>query len=301
MTSIADALRDVSQRLGASASDSPDQEARWLLGHILQKPSAWIAIHRLDSVDPATKIQLDSLIERRLEGEPLSYVLGSGDFYGRRFLVDDRVLSPRPETEELLEAAIQWARSMPPRSGSRPLAVDVGTGSGVVALTLALELPSFRVIGTDLSDNALAVARLNRDRHHLSTDVEFVRASGLDAIAGPIDLLAANLPYVRTDQLSHLQPEVLREPRIALDGGPDGFEIYRNVLRQAHEKLAPSGGLFFEIGSEQGSVARSFASELFPEYRVAVVSDLSGRDRVLAVSPKLSPTASRGTRSPLLV
>jgi release factor glutamine methyltransferase len=222
---------------------------------------------------------------RRVAGEPLSYIIGDAEFYGRRFWVDNRVLVPRPETEELLELAIGFARRFSATSTPPMSVVDVGTGSGILAVSLALELPTASVIGVDISESSLDVARANVKRHNAEQRVILSRSDLLETVGFPIDLLVANLPYVRSDEISGLQPEVLREPRLALDGGPDGFDLYRRLMSQAAAVVAPTGGMFFEIGYDQGQLARDEASRYFSERDVKILKDLSGRDRFVVITP----------------
>jgi release factor glutamine methyltransferase len=287
---IGEALRDATARLGPSGSDSPRQEAGWLLRHVLRKTTTWLTVHDGDRIHADTIDSLRSLLLRRLGGEPLSYVLAEAEFYSRRFYVDSRVLVPRPESEQLVERAIKFARENSSSISSSLRVVDLGTGSGVLAITLALELADIEVIASDISEPALDVARINVDRHKVGQRVALRQSDLLGNFHGPIDLLVANLPYVRSDVISELQPEVRREPRLALDGGPDGFAAYRRLFQQARSLVSPVGGLFFEIGDDQGLLARSEAESWFPDRDVKIISDLAGRDRVVAITPRTGRT-----------
>lgn len=284
MITVGEALRNATTRLGSVGRDSPPQEARWLLGHLLQKSSTWLTLHSRDLICPRAASHFESMVLQRLGGEPLSYILGEAEFYGRRFVVDRRVLVPRPETEELLELAIGFARDCEALPDRLIRIADVGTGSGILAVSLALELPSASIVGYDTSEPALAIARLNVKRHQVERQVTLVRSDLLAAIEAPIDVLVANLPYVRSGALPDLQPEVLREPLLALDGGTDGFDLYRRLFRQAAALVPRPAGMFFEIGSDQGVIARLVGDEFFPERQVEIIQDLAGHDRFVVVT-----------------
>lgn len=319
MRSIADVLREATRQLESSASDSPQIEARLLAEAALGRSRVWIYQHLGTTIDAASIERLHSLVDRRAAGEPLAYIIGTREFFGRSFIVDHRVLIPRPETETLLERALQLARarfdqpalaSTGPRAGGslassnvrpvepgpftsldlsdRPMrVVDVGTGCGILGISLALALPSARVVLVDCSADALDVARENCRRHGVDGRVDLVQADLLNGIDGPIDLIVANLPYVPTDEINHLQIEVQREPRLALDGGADGLDLYRRLFSQATSALSSRGSLVAEIGDRQGGTALQLARASFPDRDVRIYPDLEGRDRVVAVSPRL--------------
>jgi release factor glutamine methyltransferase len=217
-------------------------------------------------------------IRRRCIDEPTAYILGRREFYGRDFLVDDRVLVPRPETELLVERAIELAREY-----DAPLLADVGTGCGAVAITLALELPETAVYATDISGDALRVARKNCRKHGVSIRVHLLKGNLLEVLPQPVDIITANLPYVRETDLHRTGP-VSAEPRLALDGGVDGLERIRQLCRQAGSKLRPSGHMLLEIGQGQAGAVTMLLRSLFPGARVDVLPDLSGIDRVICLS-----------------
>jgi release factor glutamine methyltransferase len=225
------------------------------------------------------------LVERRAGGEPLTYILGEREFYARSFVVDRRVLVPRPETEELLAAALDFAAQRRRMGRSLENIVDVGTGSGVLAVSLACELREVHVIAVDCSADALAVADVNRRRHNVAARVSLVQSDLLAAIDLSADLVVANLPYVPTHEIERLQPEVRREPRQALDGGLEGFDEYRRFFPQAADRLGPIGGLYAEIGADQGDRALTLAKKSFPGRDVTVRKDLAGHDRLVVVQP----------------
>jgi release factor glutamine methyltransferase len=220
---------------------------------------------------------LRAMVARRVAGEPLQYVIGWAPFGPLRLRVGPGVFVPRPETEGLADRAAARLRSIPPPR----VAVDVCTGSGAIACFLAAEAPGTRVLATELDPGALAWARDNADRH----GVELL-AGDLDAplppeLAGRVDVLCANLPYVPTDAIATLPTDVRdHEPRLSLDGGPDGLDVLRRLVARAGHWLAPGGRLYCEIGEDQAEAAAAlFGSAGLAE--VAVHQDLVGRDRIV--------------------
>jgi len=195
---------------------------------------------------PALEPRFSEWITRREQREPTAYIVGSREFWGRLFLVTSAVLIPRPETEIIIDAALALLRAFP-----TPRIADIGTGSGVLAVTLAAELPAADVTGTDLSADALDVATQNAERHGVATRVTFVHTSYLDDVPGSFDLMVANPPYVRDSDKSALARDVRHEPDMALFGGPDGLRDVGGVLDAAVEKLRPGGWFVMEFGYGQ--------------------------------------------------
>ena len=201
-------------------------------------------------------------LERRASREPVSQIVGGREFWGLEFEVTRDVLTPRPETELLVEAALASLADLPAGRQASPVIIDAGTGSGCVAISLAREVPGAFVVATDISGAALAVARRNARRHGVSGRVAFVRASLLEAVAGPVDLVVSNPPYVPSVAFGILPPEVTSyEPMLALDGGLDGLDVIRALMDQARDRLAPGGWLIFEFGHGQDAAVRSAVSE----------------------------------------
>jgi release factor glutamine methyltransferase len=232
-------------------------------------------------VDPRAAERYVELVERRAAREPFAYLVGEREFYGRPFLVDRRVLVPRPETETLVEEALRLlGRSR--RAGHRPLVVDVGTGSGAIACTVAAEAPHARVAASDVSADALAVARENRDRLGLGGRVALVRGSLLAWLRTPADLVLANLPYLPASRLPALMPEVAaHEPHVALFAGDDGFDLIRALLDDARRALRPGGSLLLELDPEQVALVRDAAPWAAD---VSAIRDLLGHERVVRVA-----------------
>lgn len=227
---------------------------------------------------------LEALLARRLAGEPLAYITGRREFFGLNFAVTADVLVPRQETELLVELALKFL-SRPDRFGHAASAVvaDVGTGSGAIAVSLAVNRSDAMVYATDVSGAALSVAESNAGAHGVGNRVTFLRTDMLAAVPEKLDLIVANLPYVPSLLLDELSDDVRREPRIALDGGPDGLDPYRRLLVQARGRLRSNGVLLVELMPEQMDRARGLASKAFPAAYIGIARDLSGDPRVLTV------------------
>jgi len=286
-----EALAQAVERLRLAGVEDAPLEARILLEYALGMTRARLLARPLLPLATAAQASYAALIDRRARREPLPYVLGRQPFRRLDLLVDRRALIPRPETELLVELALGYLTPLPPShpfgglrrvgKGER-IAADVGTGSGAIAISLAVEAPLLRVLATDLSSDALALARENARRHDVADRVTFLLGDLLDPLSEPVDLIVANLPYVPTAEAAS-QPELSWEPRLALDGGPDGLDAYRRFLEQTPEALRPGGCLLFEIGAGQGGAALALASRAFPGAGVRLHGDYAGRDRVVEV------------------
>ena len=211
-----------------------------------------------------------------LAGTALPHVTGEWEFYGRRFRLSPAVLIPRPETERVVEAALELAGGM----DTSPSILEVGTGSGCIAISLALELPAAELVATDLFRGALQIARLNAEVYRVSERLGLVQADLLDGIAGRFDVVCANLPYMRTTEI---EGPLNREPRLALDGGPDGLQLIRRLVRDLPGRLAPGGGAVLEIDPRQAEQVVRLAQENLPGSSSAALADLAGRDRVVVI------------------
>ena len=218
--------------------------------------------------------QFDEYKARRAGGEPLQYILGSCNFFGLEFKVNPSVLVPRPETEVLVEEVLRHFK------GSTIL--DIGTGSGCIAVTLAKNLPQARVTAVDVSPDTLAVARENAMAHGVGERVDFVQADMRSlAISGRFDLVVSNPPYIPSAQLASLPIDVQKEPRLALDGGEDGLEFHKILIKSSPLLLSRGGCLMMEFGDGQGGSVRGLCEQSRAFSRIELLRDLAGKERVL--------------------
>lgn len=237
MATINDTLRDAATQLRA-ASDAPDLDAARLLLHVLGKQnSSWLLSHPEHQLTANEADEYARLMTERAAGTPLAYILGQWDFYGRPFTVSRHVLIPRPETEDLITAALRAIEDMYTKSGRNITVADVGTGSGCVAITLALESPFIeKLYATDISPDALTVAKMNAERHGVAGRIEFLHGDMLTPLAGRrIDLIVSNPPYIPSSELNNgprtaETAGLQHEPRLALDGGPDGQYFTKTLM-----------------------------------------------------------------------
>jgi release factor glutamine methyltransferase len=247
---IREVLLEAAQRLQLQRISNPRLCAEVLLAHFLETDRAYLYAHDDREVSDEEYSALENAVYERISGVPVQYIVGRQEFYGRDFIVNPSVLIPRPETEFIVESVLQ---SNPP---SNARIIDVGTGSGCIATTLALELPGATVFASDISEAALKTARLNAS--HLLAEVGFVCADVLDGIAGHFDYVVSNPPYVRRGELQYLQREVREhEPHVALFSPEDELEIYRRLVDQSYCLLKPGGRLITEIGFAMEQSVRS--------------------------------------------
>lgn len=259
-----------------TVSETPDLDAELLLRAVLGVDRAGLFLRAREPLPPDAATPFRQLVERRLAGEPVAYILGRKGFRNIDLIVDPRVLVPRPETEEMVEHALDWLQRRP---GQRRV-VDVGTGSGAIALSLAVELgdrDAVEIIATDVSAPALEVAAANRHRLGLDERVALIRTHLLDGLRGPFDLILANLPYLRPDQR---HPTTLSEPDVALYAGDDGFALYRELFVQVPDVLVGDGLVIIEIDPSQSGFGGGYIART-TGVPVAIVKDGAGRDRFL--------------------
>jgi release factor glutamine methyltransferase len=297
-TTVAGALAGAAETLRAT-SPTPRLDAELLLAHALGWPRARLLAEGRAAVPASALAAFHALLERRAALEPVAYLLGRREFFGLEFLVDRRVLVPRPETELLVELALRFAR--PTTNDQRPttddaegpgrssfvvrrssfVIADIGTGSGCIAVALAVYLPHARIYATDISPDALAVARTNAECHGVAARVTFLEGDLLAPLPEPVDLLVSNPPYT---VLAQIDEGVRRhEPRLALDGGPDGLAFYRRLLSEAPGRLRTGGAVLLEIDAEQGHAVAALARGAFPGADVRLHKDLAGHDRVVTI------------------
>lgn len=276
---IGDALEWAWQACKDNPATLTPETAQAILAHVTGKGRAWLFVHRDAPLPPDQRERFVALVSRAAKGEPLAYLVGQREFWGLPFAVTPDVLIPRPETETLVEVVLGWARR---RAPSELSVVDVGTGSGAIAIVLALELPSAHLTAIEISVEALEVARANTVRHGVADRVTLVQGDLLAGQDGPFDVIVANLPYINQEELSAL--EVGRwEPRVALDGGPDGLKLIRRLLKQAPSRIKSGGLLALEIGYDQGRRVMELCRQAFPAAQVALLPDLAGLDRIVQV------------------
>jgi len=282
MATIHDLLTTTRRRLEASGNLEASLEAEVLVMGVLDIARTQLYARRGDPVDDTVAAPLEAAVARRLTGEPLVYITGHREFYALDFLVDKRVLIPRPETELLVDEALAWLRG---HFGQRLTVADVGTGSGAIAVSIARNYPGGTVYAIDASAGALEVAAANAERLGVAGRVMLLEGDLLRPIQVQVDLIVANLPYVREDQMplwcGATQVELAFEPFDALCGGPDGLDVIRRLLQQAPSALKDGGAVMLEIGADQGQAVIQLAQEAFPEGRVRLKKDLAGLDRIV--------------------
>jgi release factor glutamine methyltransferase len=282
MTEAREALGQAVRTLGNEGVESPRLDAELLLSQVLGASRATILAWPERQLTPKQLTAYRNLIARRAAREPLAYILGQREFFGLDFMVDPRVLIPRPETELLVEHALHRARAL----AVPPHIADVGAGSGAIAVALAVHLPGATVYALDGSAGALEVASVNARRHRVGDRLSCLQGDLLEPLQEPVDLITANLPYVTTAEWECLPPEIrMHEPRSALDGGPDGLDFIRRMLSTAGPYLRPDGAILLEIGASQGAAATALARDSFPQAAVTLHQDYAGLDRMVAVEP----------------
>ncbi len=280
---IKEALHQGSKTLASAGVEDAHLEAELLLMHLLAIDRTRLYLRLEEELSPHDIEALGQLLERRLCHEPMAYILGHREFFGHDFHVAPGVLIPRAESELLVEKALALVKSGFPRQD--PVIADIGTGCGAIAVCLALLLPRARIYAADISRQALDIARVNCDKHGVGDRVQLLQGDLLDPLPQPVDVIIANLPYVRDEELGRLSAEIrLFEPLSALAGGEDGLDKVRRLLSEAGGKLRPNGFILIEIGAGQGEVVASVTRSLFPQAVVELAKDLGGIERVVSVA-----------------
>jgi release factor glutamine methyltransferase len=291
---VGDVLVEATTQLGASGSETPRLDAELLLGHVLGVERTALIAHAEQVLSTRQLDRYDELRDRRVQGEPVAYIRGLKEFYGAVVAVDSRVLIPRPETETLVELALERIRDdltgAPYEADAGPYLVwDLGTGSGAIPIALGVELrrrgygEAVRFYVTDISEGALAVAKVNAVSQGLADLFTFVEADLTEAVPGPrrrVDLLLANLPYIPSATVPELPVATSFEPVGALDGGPVGLDVSRRLLPSRSDNVVPGGAVLLEIGGDQADLMRAAVQEALPEWRCAIHPDLGGSPRV---------------------
>ena len=280
---LGEALQSATQTLLRKGIDDASAEAEILLGHVLGMSKTQLYTEP-EKVLTSTEIsQLWSLIQRRLNHEPTAYILGHCEFYGVDLVIDCHTFIPRPETELLVERAVELAHRIS-RPGKGITIADIGTGCGAIAVCLALALPQAEIYATDISAPALHVAEMNCRRHAVSRQVKLLQGNSLEPLSQPVDMIVANLPYIKDCEIEDLDTEIIDfEPTAALAGGLEGLDIIQKILEQMPEKLNHGGCFLLEIGQGQGRQVTSLINNRFQQASIELISDLSGIERVVKV------------------
>jgi release factor glutamine methyltransferase len=286
MVTIKDVLQQGTRQLSQAGLANARLDAQVLLGHVLGVERATLYAYPERTLSPEQEERFRLLLERRAHAEPVAYLVGHKEFYGRDFLVDQRVLIPRPETELLVEVALRHIQRKF-AEGMQPLVADVATGSGAIPITLALEESRLPYLyASDISSDALAVAYLNCQHHHVEQRVHLLQGDLLAPLPEAVDVLTANLPYVGTDEMESLDPDVrAHEPHLALFSGPHGLDLLQRFCKEARQsgKLKSGAVVLLEIGYQQSESLTRLLHDLWPQATVATLKDYAGWDRVLQV------------------
>ena len=287
MTTIQQALEKATQSLARADQTNARLDAQVLLSHALHVERSFLYAYAEQVLTSEQEQEYRTLVERRLKGEPIAYLTGHKEFYGLDFLVDKRVLIPRPETELVVEAALNSCRKMFD-AGRTPIVADIGTGSGAIPVTLAVLEPRLPYLyACDISTDALAVASLNCQRHHVEDRVRLLHGDLLAPLPEPVDILTANLPYVGPDELEDLPHDVRAyEPHLALFSGPLGLDLMLRFYQelQHSRKLKEGAIVLLEIGFRQHEALTSIQQEILPHAKLTFTKDFAGWTRVLQVS-----------------
>ena len=259
--------------LANNTADAP-LESEVLLRHLLEIDRTRLYLDLDKELSAEQEEDFRKLVERRLKGEPVAYITTRREFYGLDFYVDKRVLIPRPETELLVEKALEISRNRHLNA-----IAEIGTGCGAIAVSLALNLPVTKIYATDISADALEVARLNCLKHGVANRISLLKGDLLSPLPEAADLIVANLPYVEESKL----PQDEFEPATALNGGADGLRYIKKLCCQLDSKLRPDGYLLLEIGQGQAENLTAFLANLFPDSEIEVTADLGGIDRVISL------------------
>jgi release factor glutamine methyltransferase len=280
---LAQALQQSAHILSMNGVDDSYIEARMLLSHATNLSSVQIYTEPQQTLSREEEGKLQELVDRRLKHEPAAYIIKHREFYGIDFYVDSRVLIPRPETEVLVDTALEFALNRN-RFTRQLLVADIGTGCGAIAISLAFNLPGIKVYATDVSPSALEVARLNCERHRVADQVVLLPGDLLQPLPEPVDLVIANLPYVKNPELASLSPEITKfEPRMALDGGSNGLDCIRQLLEQVKGKINAGGCLLLEIGQNQDKEVSRLIHSYLNEVNSRFIADLNGINRVVKI------------------
>ncbi len=272
------ALNHANGILAANNIEDAPLECMLLMRHALGISRIQLYMEFNDELAPSQEETFCNLIKRRLCGEPTAYITGHREFYGLDFYVNPNVLIPRPESELLVENAIKLAQNYPVS-----IIAEIGTGCGAIAISLAKSLPQAKIYATDISASALKVALFNCQKHGVVNSICLLQGDMLEPLPEPIDLIVANLPYVKQSDLRQVNPANF-EPPLALNGGSDGLEKIHQLCCQVSGRLCPQGCLLLEIGQGQGRAITTFLHSLFPSANIEITPDLGGIDRMVSLT-----------------
>lgn len=249
---ISEALDEAAELLRDGSINDSRREATLLLGSVVNKDKAYLIAHANDELHEAALQSFKQIVERRSRHEPFQYIVGRQEFYGLDIVVSPAVLIPRPETELLVEQAVEILSPL-----KRPAFLEIGIGSGCLSIAILAQIAAAHAMGVDISGEAVAMARLNAEKNSVADRLRLQRGDLFEGLSGSFDLIVSNPPYVPRDQLSGLQPEISKyEPPVALDGGLDGLGIIRRLILQAPDHLKMRGAILIEIGFDQAEKVR---------------------------------------------
>lgn len=261
-------------------SDDPALSCQVLLARCLKQSRTWVMSHPEHVLSDQHIADLETTFSQLDSGVPLPYVIHHQSFFGLDFFVDKNVLIPRPETELLVEEAIRWGKQY-----DKPVrALDVGTGSACIPISIAHHVTDIHFYAVDISFKALQVARKNINHFHLSAQIECIQGNLLDPIKSDFDLICANLPYIPSHKLAHLAV-ARNEPLLALDGGADGLDLIRRLMNQISTVSSTDSLCLLEFEAEQGDAIDNLAQNYFPRAKIQRIKDLAGHDRILRIEP----------------
>jgi release factor glutamine methyltransferase len=285
---LSEALQSATRTLLRTRIDDASIEAELLLGRVLRMSKTQLYTEPERVLTSTETEHLWQLVQRRLDHEPAAYILGHCEFYGIDFYIDPHTFIPRPETELLVEKAVELAHHIS-HQGRRITMADVGTGCGAIAISLALALPQAKIYATDISASALQVAEINCRRHGVDSQVELLQGNLLEPLPQPLDMILANLPYIKDREFKDLSLEIRNfEPKMALAGGEDGLDKIQQMLEQMPGKHGTHRGgcsscFLLEIGQGQAEMVTSLVKSYFPQAGIELISDLGGIERVVKV------------------
>ncbi|MBL8643151.1 MAG: peptide chain release factor N(5)-glutamine methyltransferase [Rhodospirillaceae bacterium] len=275
MPTLRDAILETTATLKQAGVDNPRLDARLLVAHVLQADAAATFLRNDTALTDAQTAQLAQIVQRRVSREPVSRIIGTREFWGLPFEVISDTLDPRPDTETLVSAVIDHARRL---KINAPRILDLGTGTGCIALALLQAIPEATAVAVDVNEEALRTAARNADRNHLAQRIHFARMSWMEGLSGPFDVIVSNPPYLSADDMARLEPEVRYDPALALYGGDDGLDCYRAIIGDARLALKTPALLAFEVGAGQaGPVVRLLEESAFRV--VEIRSDLASIPR----------------------